>query len=49
MCMIIDKTISFGNYFSMRSPGPYRIETEILRPGSGSPVKTSFECSHPRR
>jgi len=47
--MTIDKTISFGNYFSMGSPGPYRIEIEILRPGSTSAVKTSFEYSHPRR
>jgi hypothetical protein len=47
--MTIDKTISYGNYFSMGSPGPYRIEIEIIRPGSTSPVKTSFEYSHPRR
>ena len=47
--MAIDKTISYGNYFSMGSPGPYRIEIEILRPGSTAPVKTSFEYSHPRR
>ena len=47
--MAIDKTISYGNYFSMGSPGPYRIEIEILRPGSSSPVKTGFEYSHPRR
>jgi hypothetical protein len=47
--MTIDKTISYGNYFSMGSPGPYRIEIEIRRPGSTSPLKTSFEFSHPRR
>jgi hypothetical protein len=47
--MVVDKTISYGNYFSMGSPGPYRIDIEILRPGSTSPVKTSFEYSHPRR
>ena len=47
--MVIDKTISYGNYFSMGSPGPYRIEIEILRPGSTGPVKTTFEYSHPRR
>lgn len=47
--MVIDKTISYGNYFSMGSPGPYRIDIEILRPGSTSPVKISFEYSHPRR
>lgn len=47
--MVIDKTISYGNYYSMGSPGPYRIEIEIIQPGSSSPVKTSFEYSHPRR
>jgi hypothetical protein len=47
--MTIDKTISYGNYFSMGSPGPYRIEVEIRRPGSNAPVKTNFEYSHPRR
>jgi len=47
--MTIDKTISYGNYFSMGSPGPYRIDIEIVRPGSTSPVTTSFEYSHPRR
>ena len=47
--MTIDKTISYGNYFSMGSPGPYRIEIEIIRPGSTGPVKTTFEYSHPRR
>jgi hypothetical protein len=47
--MTIGKAASYGNYFSMGSPGPYRIEIEILRPGSSSPVKTSFEYSHPRR
>jgi hypothetical protein len=47
--MVIDKTISYGNYFSMGSPGPYRIEIEIVRPGSTSAVNTSFEYSHPRR
>lgn len=47
--MVIDKTISYGNYFSMGSPGPYRIEIEIVRPGSTGAVKTSFEYSHPRR
>jgi len=49
MCMTIDKTISFGNYFSTGSLGPYRVEIDILQPGSSSPVKTSFEHSHPRR
>ena len=47
--MTIDKAASFGNYFSMGSPGPYRIDIEIRRPGATTPAKTSFEFSHPRR
>ena len=39
----------FSNHFSMGGPGPYRIEIEILRPGSTSAMKTGFEYSHPRR
>lgn len=46
--MLIDKTISYGNYFSMGTPGPYRIEIEIRRPSLLAPVKTSFDYSHPR-
>jgi hypothetical protein len=42
-------TITYGNYFRMPPPGPYRIEVEIRRSGSTGPVKTSFEYSHPRR
>ena len=47
--MLIDKTISYGNYFSMGSPGPYRIEVEIRRPSTATAVKAVFEYSHPRR
>ena len=42
-------SVTYGNYFSMSAPGPYRIEIEILQPGAISPVKTGFEYSHPRR
>lgn len=47
--MTIDKAASYGNYFSMGSPGPYRIDIEIRRRDSTTPAKTSFEFSHPRR
>lgn len=47
--MTLDKTISYGNYFPLGGPGRYRIEIEILRPGSSGPVKTHFEYSHPQR
>ena len=47
--MTIDKTISFGNYFPMSGPGPYRIEIDIRRPRSAKPLNVSFDYSHPRR
>jgi len=47
--MTIAGAITYGNYFRMSGSGPYRIEIEIIRPGSSSPVKTSIEYSHPRR
>jgi len=47
--MTIAGAITYGNYFRMSGSGPYRIEIEIIWPGSSSPAKTSFEYSHPRR
>jgi hypothetical protein len=47
--MVIDKTISYGNYFSMGGPGPYRIEIKVLRAAGHRPVTAVFEYSHPRR
>jgi len=47
--MTIAGAITYGNYFRMSGSGPYRIEIEIIRPGSTGPVKTTFEYSHPRR
>ena len=41
-------TITYGNFFSMSSPGPYRIEVEI-RPHGGAPAQAVFEYRHPRR
>ena len=42
-------TASYGNYFRMAAPGPYRIELEIRRESGAKPVKSAFEYSHPRR
>lgn len=42
-------TITYGNYFRMTSPGPYRIELEIRRAGAARPVKVAFDHTHPRR
>ena len=42
-------TATYGNYFSMAAPGPYRIELEIRPPGDARPIKATFEYAHPRR
>ena len=42
-------TATYGNYFRMAAPGPYRIELEIRRESVAKPVKSTFEYSHPRR
>lgn len=41
-------TVTYGNFFTMTSPGPYRIEVEV-RPHGGVPAQAVFEYRHPRR
>jgi len=41
-------TVTYGNFFTMTSPGPYRIEID-LRPHGGAPARAVFEYRHPRR
>jgi hypothetical protein len=41
-------TVTYGNFFTMTSPGPYRIEID-LRPHGGAPAQAVFEYRHPRR
>lgn len=41
-------TVTYGNFFTMTSPGSYRIEVEV-RPHGGVPAKAVFEYRHPRR
>ncbi|AAZ97276.1 conserved hypothetical protein [Thiobacillus denitrificans ATCC 25259] len=44
--MRIDDTVSYGNYFDIRSNGTYRIEVEIRRPGHAGPIKATFNHRH---
>jgi hypothetical protein len=46
--MPIAGTMSYGNYFSMRVPGPYRIDVRVVRPGAGKTVEAAFAYTHPR-
>lgn len=38
---------SYGNYFSMPGPGPYRIEIEVRRRGKIGTARVTFVYSHP--
>lgn len=38
--------MSYGNYFNMPAPGPYRIELEIQRQGTAEIVKAALEYRH---
>ncbi|HSD41310.1 MAG TPA: hypothetical protein VLD36_05535 [Burkholderiales bacterium] len=46
--MPIAGAMSYGNYFPIPAPGPYRIDLRVVRRGSGTPVDASFTHSHPR-
>jgi hypothetical protein len=45
--MTINQTITFGNYFDMGSPGPYRITIRVRPPGAQRWGETTFEYRHP--
>jgi len=45
--MVIDKTVTWGNFFQMSSPGQYLIELNIRRRGV-APVNVNFDYSKPR-
>lgn len=45
--MTINETITYGNYFPMPDPGPYRITVKVRRPGSRDWIETEFEYRHP--
>ena len=44
--MRIGDTITFGNYFSMRSPAQYRIAIEIRLPRVAKPIEARFDYDH---
>jgi hypothetical protein len=46
--MPIAGAMSYGNYFPMPAPGPYRIDLRIDRPSAGRTVNASFTYSPPR-
>lgn len=46
--MMIADTITYGNYFTMRSDGLYRVSVRISRPGA-APVTLEFTYEHSTR
>ncbi len=42
-------TVTYGNFFTMTSPGPYRLEVGVSRHGDVKPAQAVFEYRHPRR
>ena len=47
--MVIDKTVTWGNYFQMSAPGQYRIEVRIRRPGAAGDASVNFDYLQARR
>ena len=44
--MLFADAVSYGNYFNMPGPAPYRIELEIRRRGAAKTVKFPIEYRH---
>jgi hypothetical protein len=44
--MLVAGRTSYGNYFNMPAPAPYRIELEIRRAGKSQITRASFEFRH---
>ncbi|HRP75143.1 MAG TPA: hypothetical protein PK725_10010 [Rhodocyclaceae bacterium] len=44
--MVVGDTITFGNYFPMRSAGHYRVVLEVRLPGAPMPVEVRFDHQH---
>jgi hypothetical protein len=44
--MQIADTVTYGNFFTLRTEGQYRIEVSILRSGAAGPVVAEFTYVH---
>lgn len=44
--MTMAGVVTYGNYFTMSGPGPFRILIDIRQPHGGSPVQANFEHRH---
>jgi len=41
--MLIQGTVAYGDYFTMPTPGPYKVEIEIVQPGATTPTTVVFD------
>ena len=46
--MLIGPTTTYGNFFPMPGPGPYRIRVSIQRAGETRATEVQFNYSHPQ-
>jgi cytochrome c5 len=44
--MVLEKRVSYGNYFRMPGKDAYSIEVRIRRPGASAPISTKFSFRH---
>lgn len=44
--MVIADTVTYGNYFTMRGDGPYRIRFSVTRAGAVQPIVLEFSYDH---
>jgi hypothetical protein len=44
--MLMAGVVTYGNYFTMTAPGPFRITLDIAQPHGGAPVQVNFEHRH---
>lgn len=47
--MHIADTVTYGQYFRMAGPGPYRVSLSIRKPGLATPVEVKLEIPSARR
>ncbi|MHB1216393.1 MAG: hypothetical protein ACYCY9_15555 [Thiobacillus sp.] len=41
--MLIQGTVTYGDYFTLPTPGPYKVEIEIVQPGATTPTTVVFD------
>jgi hypothetical protein len=45
--MTVAGALTYGNYFALLGPGPYRIEIEVRPPAAAKPIRATFRWARP--